>query len=144
MYLRIPREPIDDWADAVWAAATRCGAPMVPPVTSDNLGMVYLSGLQLNSYGHALDLLSMRENSFKSRGETGTLRRELTRCSNLIVLSTNIELVLVSNRSAKQYEVIENIYESVATRYDSLRAEVFKGIADLIRLSEQEEETASA
>jgi hypothetical protein len=132
MYLHHTKEvPFDDWADAIWAAATRCGAPMVPPITAQHLAMAYLSGPQLEMYGSQLDLEARKDSSFRHKRGTGILRRELVQCSMLIVVTTNVDLRLVSNRSTDPYRVIERFYQGVADRYEDLNVLVIRGLADM-------------
>jgi len=134
MFLRIKRETLDSMPDSILSAASSIGAPMVQQTTGDHLTVVSVSGSQLTALQDKLNQFAREYPSLGRREEVVELLEELYKCSRLYIVSTSIELILVSNRAGEQYEIIYDLTTNLMPSYEDFRDECRLFIGGLANL----------
>jgi hypothetical protein len=121
MYRRIRRTETDSFPDIVRRATRNIGVPMVREPSDDHRQMAYLTGHQLSRLRSELDF-----RLDKSIPEAAELMRELGRCSEMVVISTTAELVLVSDSSPDEFRILKDRYSGIVHLDDQLSEEWHK------------------
>jgi hypothetical protein len=119
MYRRIRRTEEDSFPDIIRRAVRNIGVPMVREPSDEHRQMAYLTGHQLSP--RLRSELDFRLD--KGRPEAAELMRELGRCSEMIVVSTLSELVLVSDHSPDEFRTLKERYAGIVHRDDQLSEE---------------------
>ena len=123
MFLRIEKERFDTTPDTIVAAASHeaVGAVVIYNPSVEHLKVIYLSGSQLSRLDEKLRHFIAQDPQLGSRDEVVELMEELYKCSNVFIVSTTKELLIVSDRSRDEYEQIESEYQALSLDYDQFR-----------------------
>jgi hypothetical protein len=116
MYKRIKLERYDSLPDIILTAATKTNAPRIQQTTGSHLTVFHVSGGQLQDLKEQLRYLASESASFASRPEAMELVAETNRCSKLFIVSTTVELMMVSDRS-NNYKTVQEQYEDLLPSY---------------------------
>ncbi len=134
MFARIRRKAFDSTPDSIMAAVSFVGAPMTQEPSGLLLKVVSVSGGQLTELENKLRQFAHSDLTLAASTEVRQLLEELGRCSHLYIISTSIELVLVSDRSRRQYEQIEAMNLELMPKFDAFRDECTRFIQRLQHL----------
>ena len=134
MHLHIKRERFDNLPDIIVSAAMSIGAPVVQQTTGQHLTVVHMPAPQ--QLISLRDKLGMTLDNLRDRSEARQLMTELGRCSGMFVISTTAKLELISNNSAPQYQVVEQMYARLVPVYEEFSDGCALFIRGLSRLQE--------
>ena len=131
MYLRIKRGLFDTCTDTVLAAASVVGAPLTQDCTGLLLKVVSVTGGQLTKLEDKLRQFIREDNSLREEAPVMELLEEVGRCSHLYVISTSIEVVLVSDRSRHQFQQIHEMNLRLMPKFVDFRDECVRFVTGL-------------
>lgn len=133
MYCRIKRERFDEVPDAIMAAASGIGAPMLYDPSGSHLKVISVSGGQLTSLGEKLGEIG-GEILRPDRSVVLDLQMETFRCSGVFIISTSEEVIIASDRSPDEYALIAELDLDLMPEFDAFKAGCARFIRGLGRL----------
>jgi len=131
MFLRMRRVAFDTVPDAIVAAASVVGAGMTQQASGLLLKVISVSGEQLSRLEDTLHQFIREDPRLGDSKAVNDLLYELGRCSHLYIVSTSIEIVVVSDKSAPQYKQIQHLDMELTPKYVEFRDECSRFIQGL-------------
>src|SRR4051794_24637830 len=113
MYLRVKRDTFDTVPDSIVSAASSIGAPILQESSGLLLKVISVSGGQLTNLYDKLSQFMSEDSALAKSENARKLLEETGRCSHLFIVSTSIELILVSDRSRDEHGKVKREFQEL-------------------------------